>query len=550
MKDINQTLEFDAIIKKILPYSVSNCARERIMKLEIESSLASLKQKQADCQQAMEMIRHFDYLPLQPFDTIDLYLQKASKGGILFGEDFLAIMRVLSNGRVIETYVQQELPSCGLVTYMKQFEYLKELYRTLETCIDTNGQIQDGASASLRKIRQEKRKTEAAIRSKMIQLQKQYKEYLTGEPITSRQEHFVLPVKVAYKNRVPGTIHAFSASGQTIFIEPSAILSYYQQMVQLEESEKREIQAILLRLSNLIRDHHTVLSNNEKIAVDLDEIFAKARYGISISGCMPNVSEQYDQLQLKEARHPLIDPEKVVSNTIVLEQGKRIVLISGSNTGGKTVILKTVGLLSAMALMGLPIPCYEATVPFFDTIFVDLGDEQSIAQSLSTFSSHMQRLIVMTKQVTDKSLLILDEIGSGTDPQEGQSIAQAILEYFYTKRAMIIASTHYAGLKQFAKEKDYVQVAAVAFDQESMQPTYHLLPGNVGQSYAIEIAKRLGLPESIVTSAMTIKKENLSQTDILLERLEKELLTVQSQKEQLAMEKQEAAYFLMALVWN
>ena len=359
------------------------------------------------------------------------------------------------------------------------------------------------------------------------------KDYLSQEAISSRNNHLVLPVKAGNKNIVKGIVHAVSATGQTMFIEPEIIVSMNNQLVHARDDELREINRILTELSRMVKDNYDLLHENQELMVEIDVIFAKAGYGVQIDGVVPDVCEDYSSFSLIKARHPLIDKDKVVANSIILNEPKRMLLISGSNTGGKTVVLKTAGLLSLMALCGMAVPCNQAVVPMFDQICVDLGDEQSIEQSLSTFSSHMKRLVEITNDVSEKSLVLLDEIGSGTDPKEGQSIAEAILRYLHKVNPLIVASTHYSGLKEFAKNEEYILVAAVEFDQERMIPTYRLIEGSVGNSYAIEISSRLGLKEEIVELAYQIKENSLTDSDKLLEKLQDELTQVQIERDNL-----------------
>ena len=275
--------------------------------------------------------------------------------------------------------------------------------------------------------------------------------------------------------------------------------------------------------------------------IEMDAVFAISEYGKKLDMVMPIVDENCQEIELLKARHPLIDQKEVVANDIVLKKQQDILLISGSNTGGKTVALKTAGLLSLMAICGLPIPVTQAKLPLFDAVFVDVGDEQSIEQSLSTFSSHMKRLVFITQHATKNSLVIIDEICSGTDPKEGESLAEAILTYLHKKGAYILASTHYSALKEFAKESDYIKIASVEFDQEKMQPTYRLLDGSVGNSYAIEISKHLGLNQDIIQHAFIIKDESMTTSQKLLEKLQSELSAVLQEKEALEKLQKETA---------
>lgn len=535
MEKTYQTLEFNTIRSTIAGYCVSSTARENILALVPIHDSNELKQQQLYQKEAMSAIFRFGRLPIGHFEDISKILQKANKDGTLFGEDFNQIVFQLQNVNEVQKYfVENELEEMTISLIAKEMEYVKNVHREIQRCIDASGQVADHASSELKRIRKSLLSMEANIRSKIMDMQKQYKDALSQETVASRNEHLVLPVKAANRNKVKGIVHALSASGQTMFIEPEEVVQMNNQLVHLQEEEKREVQRILFALSQLVKQHSLSLEENQKILFTIDEIFAKAMYGVKIDGVLATIDQESRTLALYHSRHPLIDPNDVVSNDIVIDQDKRMLLISGSNTGGKTVVLKTVGLLSVMALSGLAIPAREATIPLFDAIYVDLGDEQSIEQSLSTFSSHMKRLVTICKQVTSQSLVLLDEIGSGTDPQEGESIAEAILEYLHHKDALTIASTHYSGLKQFAKRESYILIGAVEFDQENMKPTYRLLMGNVGNSYAIEISSRLGLPEEIVMRAKQIKESHLSESDRLLEKLQDELTRVQKEKDDLA----------------
>lgn len=546
MEKTYQTLEFNTIRLAIAGYCVNPVSREKILALAPMQDTNELAKQQRYQQEAMSAIFRFGRLPLGHFEDISKILQKANKDGTLFGEDFNQIVVQLQNVKEIQNYfVENELEETSVSLLCKEMEYVKDVHREIQRCIDASGQVVDHASSELKRIRKSILAIETNIRSKIMDIQKQYKDSLSQETIASRNEHLVLPVKAANRGKVKGIVHALSASGQTMFIEPEEVVQMNNQLVHLQEEEKREVQRILFALSQLVKQHSVVLEENQEVLIKIDEIFAKAMYGVKIDGVLANIEENGRTLALYKARHPLIDPNVVVSNDIVIDQGKRMLLISGSNTGGKTVVLKTVGLLSVMALSGLAIPAREATIPLFDEIYVDLGDEQSIEQSLSTFSSHMKRLVTICQHASSRSLVLLDEIGSGTDPREGESIAEAILQYLHRLDTLTVASTHYSGLKQFAKKESYILIAAVEFDQENMKPTYRLLMGNVGNSYAIEISSRLGLPEEIVVQARRIKEDHLSESDKLLEKLQDELTRVQKEKDDLESLTNEANHKLM-----
>lgn len=541
MKNIYDTLEFNQIKDRIKNYCVGNIAKEQITNLQPYQDLEELKLRQKYLQQAMQLIYQYGRLPLGYYDDIEPLLLKANKDGTLFPEDFVQIVYLLNNVKEIINYLaEKELVENELLQLCNQLVLPKQLLKDINRCIDGSGNVLDSASSQLRQIRRRILSIEASIRSKIEQIKVSNKDYLSQEAISSRNNHLVLPVKAGNKNHVKGIVHAISATGATMFIEPEAIVAMNNQLINARDEETKEINRILLELSKTVKANYDCLHEDQELLIDIDVIFANASYGVKIDGIVPEISDNYEVFSLKKARHPLIDRDKVVANDIVLTQPKRMLLISGSNTGGKTVVLKTAGLLSLMGLCAMAVPCNQATIPMFDQICVDLGDEQSIEQSLSTFSSHMKRLVEITNEVSEKSLVLLDEIGSGTDPKEGQSIAEAILRYLHQINPLIVASTHYSGLKEFAKNEDYILVAAVEFDQEKMRPTYRLIEGSVGNSYAIEISSRLGLKKEIVDLAYQIKESSLTDSDKLIEKLQDELTQVQLQKDRLETLNQEA----------
>lgn len=541
MKNTYDTLEFNQIKNKVEAFCISSLAKDKIETLQPYQDLEDLKLDQKYLDQAMCLIYKYGRLPMGYYNDVEPLLLKANKDGTLFGEDFVQIVYLLNNVKEIINYLSdKEIKENELVNLCNQFILPKQLLKEINRCIDSSGNVLDNASKELRRIRRQILSIEANIRTKIEQVKAANKDYLSQEAISSRNNHLVLPVKAGNKNIVKGIVHAVSATGQTMFIEPEIIVSMNNQLVHARDDELREINRILTELSRMVKDNYDLLHENQELMVEIDVIFAKAGYGVQIDGVVPEVCENYSSFSLIKARHPLIDKDKVVANSIILNEPKRMLLISGSNTGGKTVVLKTAGLLSLMALCGMAVPCNQAVVPMFDQICVDLGDEQSIEQSLSTFSSHMKRLVEITNDVSEKSLVLLDEIGSGTDPKEGQSIAEAILRYLHKVNPLIVASTHYSGLKEFAKNEEYILVAAVEFDQEKMIPTYRLIEGSVGNSYAIEISSRLGLKEEIVELAYQIKENSLTDSDKLLEKLQDELTQVQLERDRLELLTNEA----------
>lgn len=470
----------------------------------------------------MKCIDHYGRLPLGGLTDIHHLLKKASIDAILNGEELYQILNHLRCIDQVNRYY--DMIEFEIIDLKDLFEGLmmhQSLYQQIEKCILPDGTVSDHASEALYKIRKEMNSLQLKIRKKMEGLVKESKDVLSIDTITTRNDRLVLPVKAGYKNQFGGLIHAHSATGQTVYIEPEAVMLMNNQFNDLKIEEQEEIHRILSQLSFMVKNFEVQFQFNQQFLGQLDFIFSKAMFGVQYHCCKPEIDSSYKKLYIQDARHPLIDQEKVVANTISLSNQKML-LITGSNTGGKSVLLKTVGLLSLMALSGLLIPANEAVIPFFDDILVDLGDEQSIEQSLSTFSSHMKRIIDILEVSTPQSLIVLDEIGSGTDPDEGESLAQAILSRLLNKDCFVLASTHYGGLKSYAKTNDKMAVGSVSFDHDSLVPTYHLQMDRVGQSYAFEIALRLGLHKDIVDDAKKIKNEKMSEAEILMEKLEKE----------------------------
>lgn len=535
MKDIYDTLEFKQIKQRVSKYCKSALAKQEILDLSFYQDYDELLLAQKYLDQAMRLIYKYGRVPIGAFEDIEPLLQKANKDGTLFGEDFVAIVYLLNNVKEINEYLEdKEIEADELLQLCNQLVLPDHLLKEINRCIDGTGLVLDNASSELKQLRRQIVSVETNIRRRIERIKTANKDYLSQENISTRNNHLVLPVKAGNKNSVKGIVHALSSSGQTLFIEPEEIVQMNNHLVDLREKEHREVMRILKMLSKLVKENYEIIHEDQEIMVALDVIFAKGDYGVSINGIVADVVQDYTVFKLKQARHPLIDPQKVVANDIILTPPKRTLLISGSNTGGKTVVLKTAGLLSLMSLCALAIPCNQATIPLFDQICVDLGDEQSIEQSLSTFSSHMKRLVEITNQVSEKSLVLLDEVGSGTDPNEGQSIAEAILRYLHTVNPLVLASTHYSGLKEFAKNEEFILVAAVEFDQEKMRPTYRLLSGSVGNSYAIEISRRLGLKPEIVDLAFQIKEASMTDSQKLLEKLQDEIAATIKEKEELA----------------
>lgn len=535
MKTIYETLEMNEIKHQIQGFCASTLGKKQIENLVLLDDIDDLNEALDKVDEAMRLIAIQGRMPLGGLSDIALYLEKANRDGTLQGDELLKILHHLECIQSVKNYLLasevkthylQEL-SDGLVEH-------SHLMNEIRRCIMPDGQVSDQASPALSHIRKQMRQIQSHIRSQMDSLVKESKDMLSIDQMTTKNDRLVLPVKSNYKSQIKGLVHSQSATGQTLYIEPEAVVSLNNQLSVYQSEEREEIARILYEISQIVKGHYIHFRFNLEILEELDFIFAKAQYGYIHQCCRPIIEESGQLLSFKQARHPLIDEKKVVANDIVLSK-HRMLLISGSNTGGKTVTLKTAGLLSLMAVCGIPVPCIEAQIPLFDNIYADLGDEQSIEQSLSTFSSHIMKIIDILKHATSRSLVILDEIGSGTDPQEGESLAESILSRFIEMGSFVLASTHYGKLKTFAKEHPEILMAAVSFDLEAMRPTYQLKLDSVGQSYAIEIAQLLGLDQQIVDQAQALKVASMSEHEHLMEVLEKK----QEQLEQKEIELQQ-----------
>ncbi|MEG0592113.1 MAG: endonuclease MutS2, partial [Coprobacillus sp.] len=532
MKTIFETLEMNEIQKQVKSFCASTLGKNKVDSFVIIDDIDDLNEALDKVNEAMKLISIQGRIPLGGLSDISMSLEKANRDGTLLGEELLKVAGHLECIVNVKNYISSsEIETRYLSELSDGLVVNEQLLREIQRCILPDGTLSDNASPTLSTLRKKIHQTQSSIRSKMENLVKESKDLLSIDQITTKNDRLVLPVKSGYKNQINGLIHAQSATGQTLYIEPEAVLMMNNQLSELQVLEREEVNRILYSFSQMIKGNYYHFHFNLEILEELDFVFAKGNYGYQNECCIPSVTNNYSSLVLKQARHPLIDREKVIANDIILND-HRMLLITGSNTGGKTVALKTTGLLSLMSLCGMPIPCLEASVPLFDQIYVDLGDEQSIEQSLSTFSSHMKKLVDILANANNKSLVVLDEIGSGTDPQEGECLAESILSRFLDISCLCLVSTHYGKLKTFASEHNEILMASVSFDMELMKPTYQLKLDAVGHSYAIEIAEMLGLDKDIIAKAKQLKIDSMSEHEKLIEELQKK-------QEQLSLKEEE-----------
>lgn len=531
MLDSYKVLEFPRILNSIAGSCRTEIAKKKVLQLEMYDNLADLNEEQNRLEEAMTIHRIMGTLPLAPLHDISAYLAKAKMDGILAPEELMAIDHMLENIFQVTSYFNAyEGEIILLRDLVEGLEGDNGLHIEINRCIMPDGSISDHASETLYRIRKSMHALEGRIRHSMEGYLKSEKNSLSMDTLSSKNDRLVLAVKAPHKNEIKGLVHATSASGQTFFIEPESVVVMNNELNELKSQEQTEINKILQSLTRRVKYNYTRFYFDQELMSELDFIFAKARFGCDYDCIKPDINES-GVLSLKQARHPLIDQERIVPNDIIID-GKML-MITGSNTGGKTVALKTAGLLSLMAISGLAVPAISASIPFFDAVYTDIGDEQSIEQSLSTYSSHMKKLIYILEHATCRSLILIDEIGSGTDPQEGACLGEAILDTLLRRDCRIVASTHYGELKSYGQSRDDITLASVGFDVETMRPTYRLKLHSIGSSYAFEIAASLGLDHEIIDQALHNKEERMSEAEKLTEKLTKQSAELDEKEERI-----------------
>lgn len=451
-------------------------------------------------------------------------LERADRGGSLQPKELLRIGGVLRCARSIKSYVSPEEPSTILDSFFQALTPNKYLEDRIFGAILSEEEIADTASPELADIRRHMRIQAGKIRDSLQKIisSPAYGKYLRDPIITIRQGRYVVPVKAECKNDVPGLVHDVSATGSTYFVEPMSAVNANNALRELELKEKKEIERILAELSAEAAGHAEAINLDYSLLVQLDVIFAKAKLAYRMNAWEPLMNDQ-GRVELRKARHPLIDPKKVVPISLRLGSDFDTMIITGPNTGGKTVTLKTIGLLTLMAECGLHVPAGDGSVlSTFDAILADIGDEQSIAQSLSTFSSHMRTIVDVVEQCDDRTLVLFDELGAGTDPAEGAALAIALIEFSRKMGSRVVATTHYAELKLYAMRTKGVINASCEFDVETLQPTYKLLIGIPGKSNAFAISRKLGLPEDILKEANNLVGKSDKDFEDVLSQLEQQ----------------------------
>lgn len=522
---IEKVLEFDKIRAQLAEYATSEKGKQMIKELPIEVEEKAIQNKIEETADGVELLRLKQGIPIPRLKDISFALKRLELEAGLNGRELSDILRVLTTTHEVECFFEkveeEEIALKRIPRLVEKLESIPDVTKELEASIREDGYVLDSASPTLHGIRVGIQKTEQEIRRQMDQyLTGKNAQYLSDTIITIRNDRYVLPVKAEYKSVFGGTVHDQSATGQTLFMEPQAVVNLNNKLREYQVQEKREVERILWELSQKLMPYTNSLHQNHYVLARLDVVNAKALYANEIKATEPIIDRQ-NHVALWKAWHPLLDREKAVANDIILGEEYQAIVITGPNTGGKTILLKTVGVIQLMAQMGLYIPAGEnSRVGIFTEIFADIGDEQSIEQNLSTFSSHMSNIVSILKKINDKSLLLIDEIGSGTDPQEGSSLAIAILDYIASKQSYVIASTHYPELKAYGYDRPKTINASMEFDGDTLQPTYQLLLGVPGRSNAFDISKRLGLPSIIIDQARGLLSEEDQDLNAMISDLE------------------------------
>ena len=538
-----RVLEYDKVIRILEAKATSDLGRELCRSLEPMTDLSEIEKAQTETADALTRIFQKGSINFGSNKSLGMCLRSLEIGSTLSMEELLRIAGLLENTARVKHYgrsEREEEQTDSLSEYFNCLEPLTPLSSEIRRCILSEDEMADDASPALKKIRRSMTLTGEKIHNQLAgMVNGPARSYLQDAVITSRDGRYCIPVKAEYKSQVPGMVHDQSSTGSTFFIEPAAVVSLNNQLRELEIEEQKEIAVILAELSARASEHCTDIAENQKLMTLLDFIFAKAAMAMDLNATRPLFNEEH-YIRIRQGRHPLLDRKKVVPIDVELGERFDLLIITGPNTGGKTVSLKTVGLFTLMGQAGLHIPALDRSqLSVFTEVFADIGDEQSIEQSLSTFSSHMTSIVSILKHADADSLCLFDELGAGTDPTEGAALAIAILNFLHDRGIRTMATTHYSELKIYALSTDFVENACCEFDVETLRPTYRLLIGIPGKSNAFAISKKLGLSDDIIAAA----KEQIDEQDVSFEdvisNLEESRITIEKEQRQIEAYKKE-----------
>ncbi len=522
-KKILKRLEYHKVLERLASFAGSPLGRELVMNLAPVCDLSIILRRQDETSEGRKLLRLDPVAEMGGWRDIRVQLQRVGRGAILDPEELTAVADTLAASRIIRNFLQEKQDHYPLLSVMVfSLVSLPDLERKIKKAILPGGEVADGASPELARIRRKLSSAQAHIKNYLENMIRSpsYARYLQDTIVTVREGRYVVPVKIEYRPHVPGIVHDQSASGATLFVEPMAVVDKNNEIKRLLVAEKQEILRILTGFSDEVAENLEMIKTSLETLGELDLIMARARYSQTLDAWAP-VLEGEAAMDIRQGRHPLLKGE-VVPVDIRLGDDFDTLVVTGPNTGGKTVALKTAGLLVLMAQSGLHVPAGEGTkIGIFKQVFADIGDEQSIEQSLSTFSSHMTNIVDIVERAGQDSLVLLDELGAGTDPTEGAALAQAVLEKLHGAGAKTVATTHYSELKNFAYARERVENASVEFDAVTLRPTFRLLTGKPGRSNAFEIARRLGLPGELVDRAREFLTVEQVQVEELVSNLER-----------------------------
>lgn len=533
MNNYLKKLEYNKILEKLSTYAITYLGKDLCLNLLPSNEKDEVEYILKETEEAVNILYRSNNPPIYEIADNTINIKTLESYGTLSIKSILDICNILTISEKLKKYfyadyINDDEFMCLRILFSQLYSNTSIIEKISHSIIDENT-IDDNASKELFNIRKKQRNIEQDIKSKLNTFlhSSTYSKYIQENVVTLRNNRYVIPVKEEYKSQIKGFVHDISSSGSTVFIEPISIFELNNEIANLKIEESLEIEKILQNLSKLFYPYIDEIKSDISLISKLDFIFAKAKYSREIKGITPLISED-KKIILNNAKHPLLDPNIAVPISLRLGENFSTLVITGPNTGGKTVTLKTIGLLTLMACSGLNIPASEkSSIYVFDKIFADIGDDQSISDSLSTFSSHMKNIVDIVNNCTENSLILVDELGSGTDPIEGASLAISILDYFKSNHCLTVATTHYQELKKYALITDRFENASVEFDINTLSPTYHLLIGVPGKSNAFEISNKLGLPENIINMA----KLSLSKKDVDFEELLKTIYDNKSQIE-------------------
>lgn len=539
---MNQTylnkLEYNQILQKLTTYCHTYIGKNLAASLLPSNQKEVVSNTLAETNEAVSLIERNSTPPVSEIDDIGVYLKLLESSSTISAKALLSVVNILEMSDELIEYFSSfvntdEFPH--LNGYFSKLYTNHSIIDKIKKCVIDENTIADNSSNTLANIRRRERRLEQDIKSKLntILHSSSYSKYIQENVVTIRNDRYVIPVKQEYRSFVKGFVHDMSSSGSTVFIEPLAVFEFNNELNNLKIDESAEIEKILYNLSSMLFSYTAEIKLDVSIIGKLDFIFAKAKYSNSIKAITPKINDE-KFAEFINARHPLIDETKVVPTSLNIGKDFSLLIITGPNTGGKTVTLKTVGLLELMACSGLNIPADEkSSIYVFDEIFADIGDDQSISDSLSTFSSHMINISHILKTATENSLILVDELGSGTDPIEGANLAISILEYFKNNNILTIATTHYQELKRYALVTPDVQNASVEFDIENLKPTYRLLLGIPGKSNAFAISEKLGIKKEIIDKARSLMDKQDVDIEALLKKIYDDKIEIEREKEEI-----------------